>query len=461
MKVMCAKERSLFSKFWIVSSTDEIISKIETMNARNATTDLSSFDFATLYTNLEHESLKKELRWVVEEAFRSSGKNKLAVYEETANWVDNPKEDTKTVDKDELIEWINFLIDNIVIDYGGAAYKQCIGIPMGTDCAPFLANLYLFALEYRWVTKKEKEEGGIAFMKGLGINSRYIDDLLSINGTKTIERYKEEIYPGLVLKKENNNNHKTHILDLDLQLNKRQILLASYDKRDAFSFVVRSFPDLTGNIHITKTHSVIVGQLGRFAKTCGSYSDFRVRVMTLTSKLLCQAFCRELLEERIRKFFQEKETEVMKYRQDIEQLVKNSFEEEKEEIRKKRKRGNMYKNRKERIKNNKISKIQGNSINIISNISSNCHSSSNSSNNSNSSSSSISNSSNSSNSSKSSNSSNSSNNSNSSNGSISSNSSNSNNSNNSSSSNSKRSKLRLGKGTKRLQLLEVILEESE
>jgi hypothetical protein len=35
-------------------------------------------------------------------------------------------------------------------------FKQEIGIPMGTDCAPFLANLLLFAYGYKWLTKKFK-----------------------------------------------------------------------------------------------------------------------------------------------------------------------------------------------------------------------------------------------------------------------------------------------------------------
>ena len=40
-----------------------------------------------------------------------------------------------------------YLIGNV---YVNNVYRQNIGIPMGTDCAPQLANLYLFYHEYSY-----------------------------------------------------------------------------------------------------------------------------------------------------------------------------------------------------------------------------------------------------------------------------------------------------------------------
>ena len=204
-----------------------------------------------------------------------------------------------------------------------------------------VANLGLYAAEYRWVQEKEKTEAGQVVQGGLGINCRYIDDLLSLNGGSLIDRFKEEIYPGLHLKKENEHNYTTHFLDLHLQVNRKKIHLKTYDKRDAFSFVVRSFPDLTGNLHVVRAHGVVVGQLRRYAQTCHDYQDFKHRVQTLTTRLLAQAFTRRLLEERIRLFFQENEVVVSKYGgRAVEKLVQDSFasEEKKENEDKERKR---------------------------------------------------------------------------------------------------------------------------
>ena len=47
-------------------------------------------------------------------------------------------------------------------------YRQCVGIPMGTEFSALLANLFLFYYEYNYVYEE----------------LRYIDDLLTLNNTK-------------------------------------------------------------------------------------------------------------------------------------------------------------------------------------------------------------------------------------------------------------------------------------
>ena len=42
----------------------------------------------------------------------------------------------------QLVEYVGYLIDNIYIQVSDRVYKQVVGIPMGTDCAPLLANLF-------------------------------------------------------------------------------------------------------------------------------------------------------------------------------------------------------------------------------------------------------------------------------------------------------------------------------
>jgi hypothetical protein len=42
---------------------------------------------------------------------------------------------------------LDFLIDNIFVLFGGRVFQQTIGIPMGTNCAPRLADLFLHAYE--------------------------------------------------------------------------------------------------------------------------------------------------------------------------------------------------------------------------------------------------------------------------------------------------------------------------
>ena len=52
---------------------------------------------------------------------------------------------------DGVKDLLKYLLDNIYVKFRGRIYKQNIGVPMGCDCAPFLANLYLFSYEYDYI----------------------------------------------------------------------------------------------------------------------------------------------------------------------------------------------------------------------------------------------------------------------------------------------------------------------
>ena len=54
-------------------------------------------------------------------------------------------------DNSKLVEWTNYLIDNVYIKVGSKVYRQTVGIPMGTDCAPQLENRFLFHYEYLYI----------------------------------------------------------------------------------------------------------------------------------------------------------------------------------------------------------------------------------------------------------------------------------------------------------------------
>ena len=48
---------------------------------------------------------------------------------------------------DNICKMIEFLIDSIFVQFGGRLFRQVIGIPMGTNYAPLLADLFLYSYE--------------------------------------------------------------------------------------------------------------------------------------------------------------------------------------------------------------------------------------------------------------------------------------------------------------------------
>ena len=46
-----------------------------------------------------------------------------------------------------MCDALHYLLDNIFIRFGSKLYRQIVGIPMGTNCAPLVADLFLFCYE--------------------------------------------------------------------------------------------------------------------------------------------------------------------------------------------------------------------------------------------------------------------------------------------------------------------------
>ncbi len=101
---------------------------------------------------------------------------------------------------------------------------------MGTDCAPFLANLFLFAYEFKWMYKMLKDRK--FEVDHFRHCCRYIDDLLGVNNDSFFEKYKKSIYPPeLDLTTEDKNDKKVHFLDLDILIKHSSFSYCIYDKR--------------------------------------------------------------------------------------------------------------------------------------------------------------------------------------------------------------------------------------
>ena len=51
----------------------------------------------------------------------------------------------------DIVKMLEFLIDNIFVEFGGFMFQQTVGIPMGTNCAPLLADPFLYLYEAEFV----------------------------------------------------------------------------------------------------------------------------------------------------------------------------------------------------------------------------------------------------------------------------------------------------------------------
>ena len=123
-----------------------------------------------------------------------------------------------------------------IIKFGEELLRQIVGTPMGTNCAPLLANLYLFSYEYDFTMNLLKKKQ-LHLARKFNFSYRYIDDLISFNNPE-FKKYYKKIYPKeLELKETTENNFGCSYLDIYFFRNYRNMIKSKlYDKRDDFNF---------------------------------------------------------------------------------------------------------------------------------------------------------------------------------------------------------------------------------
>jgi len=92
-----------------------------------------------------------------------------------------------------MLEFLIDKIDSIFVIFGGRVFQQTVGIRMGTNCAPLLADLFLYSYEADFIHGLlKKDEKKLA--RFFNSTFRYIDDVLSINNSRFGD-FVDRIYP--------------------------------------------------------------------------------------------------------------------------------------------------------------------------------------------------------------------------------------------------------------------------
>ena len=174
---------------------------------------------------------------------------------------------------------------------------------MGTDCAPLLADIFLYSYEAEFI-QSLLSTGKNKITSRFNFTYRYIDDVLSIN-IPDFENYQGQMYTAeLETKDTTESNISASYLDLLLSIERDgQLRTSLYDKRDDFNFHITKFPFLSSNIPSSQTYGAFISQLRRYARACSSYECFILRAVQLSSKRLWHGYVMERLKSSLGKFY--------------------------------------------------------------------------------------------------------------------------------------------------------------
>ena len=187
--------------------------------------------------------------------------------------------------------YVKFLFSSwkTYVQFDGIVHQQIVGIPIGTNCAPLIADLFLFCYERDFMSDLHKSKRH-DLIDMFNDTSRYLDDIFTIDNLE-FEKYFPDIYPAeLQLNKANTSDKETSFLDLNIKVIGSGIHTSVYDKRNDFGFPIINFPWLSGDVPRLPSYGIYISQLVRFARCCTSVLDFHSKNLQITLKLLTQGY---------------------------------------------------------------------------------------------------------------------------------------------------------------------------
>ena len=180
---------------------------------------------------------------------------------------------------------------------------------MGTNCAPFVANLFY----ERDFMLSLSDNNQFDIIEAFNSTSRYLDDSLNIDNLY-IEQKVAQIYPKeLQLNKANSSYTTAPFLDLNLSITNGIVSSKIYDKRNDFNFEVVNFLFLDADVPRSPSYCVYISQFIRFARVCSNVDYFNSRNLFLTAKLFKQGYRDHEIRKAFSKFYHRHSELIVKY----------------------------------------------------------------------------------------------------------------------------------------------------
>ena len=279
--------------FWVIQNNQPVIDSINRINSKRQAKSISTFDFSTLYTKIPHDKLIEVMNEMVDFCFQGDSHKVLAVSKSGCRWVYSSPKGSTIFNRATTKHAIKYLMDNCYFTCGEQIFRQVIGIPMGSDPAPFMANLFLYHFESKWL--KDLKKTNLLHARKFSNTFRFIDDLNAMNDCGLFESHFHEIYPSeLELKKEHGNDNAS-FLDLSIHLREQHFEVRLFDKRDAFPFDIVRMPQRHSNIPSRIFYSSIGAEVLRIGRTSSNVISF----IESSKKLLDRMFRQGATKERV------------------------------------------------------------------------------------------------------------------------------------------------------------------
>ena len=191
---------------------------------------------------------------------------------------------------------------------------------MGSDPAPFFANLFLFHHESKWI--KSVSYNNYAKAKKLFNTFRYIDDLLALNDHNEFNNSFKAIYPPeVVLNKENTSDQSATFLDLSITIQDSKFDYKLFDKRNAFPFDIVRFPFRCSNIPNKMFYATIQAEILRICRATAQFDSFIAACNPFIIRMKDQGANKEDTKQPLKRIISRHFNDFAKYQYQREELL--------------------------------------------------------------------------------------------------------------------------------------------
>ena len=177
-------------RVWIVRDTQEFIDVLGSLRT-TPEMELKTADFTTMYTQIPHDDLISAISESLEDVAKIFMQRFACSFDEAMDSIaflpgkDFPqwklgRNEGWTLKK--IASTCRYIVTSSYSLTGGALRRQSIGIPMGNEASPPMANLFLYVKEKRFVNRMLAELGEDEVQKrfhGFKYHLRFIDDIIA------------------------------------------------------------------------------------------------------------------------------------------------------------------------------------------------------------------------------------------------------------------------------------------
>eukprot|EP00771_Trimastix_marina_P004147 gnl/Trimastix_PCT/888.p1 GENE.gnl/Trimastix_PCT/888~~gnl/Trimastix_PCT/888.p1 ORF type:complete len:353 (+),score=10.35 gnl/Trimastix_PCT/888:302-1360(+) len=282
----CDKEVWLGSgirKYFVVQGFQDLILALDQKSAEEPVV-FRTFDCTTMYTKFDQGELIRAVQECMDQASRrtrSRGVGFVVPFKgnDPARWdhvvMSNyeTKSDVLRITLQGAKELVGVIVGNTYLQNGDLVSHQVMGIPMGTNASPGLANLRMYDLERRYIEGLSEQSA-----RDFELTYRLIDDILFINNGAIDEHigpmYETPSNSVELTESTLEDRSRTQFIGLSISSLEGKFVFCPYDKRRDFKFPVTMYPHYESNINHHIPWGVVWGQLHRFNAICTRAEDF-------------------------------------------------------------------------------------------------------------------------------------------------------------------------------------------